>query len=431
MRWVLWTVIFVTCLAGALAGHHANYWLSEQRVFPGVQLWDLDLTGYTKQEVEKKVSQLSLADPVLESDLGNWRIAAEDIELELSGAAVAQRAVEIGRGESLWHELRTLLSTREEVYQLESAEVRWNASQLESHLEQIARQIDKQPTEQRWDPVTNQIIPGTPGRRVNKEETIANLYQQLAAGKNRASLAVETVEPPKVPEQVDANFRLSRYSTYFDQTNEQRTHNIKLVADRLHGVVIDSGGLFSFNEHIGPTTKEAGFKEAPVIIDQQFVEGLGGGICQVSSTLYNVALLTRMEIVYRQNHSLPVSYLPLGRDATVYHDLVDFIFANPYDFPIVLGTEVVENRLSIGIYGADPLAVEYSIEVGEPTQIPPEEIVQEVSHLQPGEREVTREGQPGYRVEVYRLMKSNGETHRQFISEDIYPPIDRLVSQGT
>lgn len=124
------------------------------------------------------------------------------------------------------------------------------------------------------------------------------------------------------------SYKLAEFETYYDGSNETRTANLKAAAHKIDDIVIPDGQVFSFNQTVGKRTVTAGYSEAKIIRDGEFVDGLGGGVCQVSSTVFRCVLLANVEIVARANHSLEVSYVRLGGDATVQWNSCDFQFKN-------------------------------------------------------------------------------------------------------
>lgn len=145
---------------------------------------------------------------------------------------------------------------------------------------------------------------------------------------------------------------LGTCTTSFARSNTNRNTNIQLATKACNGYVIQPGATFSFNTVVGKRTKERGYKEAGVYVNGQTDTGIGGGICQVSSTLFNAALESNMTIVARRAHSLPVSYLPKGRDAAVSWGGPEFKFKNPYSFPVMIGTYYDKNgKLTMSIRG--------------------------------------------------------------------------------
>lgn len=143
---------------------------------------------------------------------------------------------------------------------------------------------------------------------------------------------------------------IAQYSTHFDSTQVNRTENIRLAAKALDGKVLAPGERFSFNKSVGERIAEAGYKEALIIEGNTFTPGLGGGVCQVSSTLYNVVLLAHLEILERHLHSLPVNYVPPGRDATVSFPILDFKFKNSTDTHLLIRSFVDGNTLTFQLY---------------------------------------------------------------------------------
>lgn len=144
---------------------------------------------------------------------------------------------------------------------------------------------------------------------------------------------------------------LAAFSTYFGGTGQNRGSNIALAAGKINGTVLAPGQVFSYNETVGPRIASEGFQLAPVIVNNQLVPGIGGGICQVSSTLYNAVLFADMKIVRRSHHTFPVHYVPAGRDATVAYGSLDFQFQNTMDTPVYLSASSKGGKLTFRIYG--------------------------------------------------------------------------------
>jgi len=151
-----------------------------------------------------------------------------------------------------------------------------------------------------------------------------------------------------------------------------RTHNIALTARLLRGRLIRTGEVFSFNRAVGPRTRARGFLPAPVILRDEFVPGDGGGVCQVSSTLFNAALLADLKVLSRTPHSLPVAYLPVGRDATVVYGAIDLRFRNDGP-PLLLWAEVRGQQLVVRFYGRRVPGRTVEIVVTDVERLPPAE----------------------------------------------------------
>ena len=144
---------------------------------------------------------------------------------------------------------------------------------------------------------------------------------------------------------------LATFSTRFDGSNYNRNTNIKLAAKKVNGTVILPGEKFSFNTIVGSRTIEAGFKEGTAYIGGKVVPDVGGGVCQVSSTIYNTALLANMQIVERSNHMFTTGYVAASRDATVYYGSLDFVFKNSRKYPIKMVASANGGVCKVSIYG--------------------------------------------------------------------------------
>ena len=146
-------------------------------------------------------------------------------------------------------------------------------------------------------------------------------------------------------------YEISKYSTKYDVSNTNRSQNLKLASDKINGTVLMPGEEFSYNQVVGKRTVEAGYKNAKIYSNGQVVDGLGGGICQISSTLYNAVLLADLEITERRNHYFKTSYVPAGRDATVVWGSIDFKFKNTRSYPIKIEAKVSSGIAEFKIFG--------------------------------------------------------------------------------
>ena len=155
---------------------------------------------------------------------------------------------------------------------------------------------------------------------------------------------------------------LATFSTRYDASNKNRTTNLKLASDKINGVVLLPGEEFSYNNTVGERTVDAGYKDAKIYLDGQVVDGLGGGICQISSTLYNAVLHADLQVIDRRNHQFVTSYLKAGLDATVVYGSQDFKFKNSRNYPIKIVSEVSGGVAKIQIFGIRE-EVEYDIKV--------------------------------------------------------------------
>lgn len=217
---------------------------------------------------------------------------------------------------------------------------------------------------------------------------------------------------------------LAFFSTRFDGANSPRRHNIALAASRVAGTVLQPGETFSFNTVVGKRTAENGFREAAVILDGEFVPGVGGGVCQASSTLFGAALRAGMKITESRAHSLAVGYVPPSEDAMV-SDASDLKFVNPYAFPVYLLAETGRNSVGFRFYGM-PDGKRYEVESRVLERIPPPPPEEER-----GEKNaVLRAEKEGIKSESY-LAVYDGDgalLSRTRIRKDTYAPVRGKIS---
>jgi len=222
--------------------------------------------------------------------------------------------------------------------------------------------------------------------------------------------------------------KIASHTTDYTSSPAGRAFNVEATARILQDWTLAPGEVFDYERVIAAAEREYGFREAPVILNGELVPGIGGGICQVSSTLYEAALQAGLEIVERRNHSLPVSYMPLGRDATFSEGTINFRFRNTTGKHLVIRTETKGRKLTIKLFGTLPDNVQYRITSKTVKTIDPP--VREVSSelAAPGEPKQLRQGKPGYVVETYRTMLRDGkEVSRERISRDTYKASPSLV----
>ncbi len=226
---------------------------------------------------------------------------------------------------------------------------------------------------------------------------------------------------------------LSTFSTNYNAGAVARSKNLEIASRKINGTVVMPGEEFSFNKVVGKRTVEDGYQNAPVYENGKVVDGLAGGICQISSTLYNAVLLANLEITARRNHNFVSTYVPEGRDATVVYGSIDFKFKNSRKYPIILYSSVSGGVARFEIKGVKE-DVEYNVKIL--TNIletyPFNEEIEEDATLAPGTKLVTQAGHNGLKVSSYRALYLDGkEISRKLLYTDTYKIMDRIVKVST
>lgn len=226
---------------------------------------------------------------------------------------------------------------------------------------------------------------------------------------------------------------LAKFTTVFDAGNTNRASNIALATKTLDGIILKPGEVFSYNKVIGNTTKEKGYKLGGAYVNGQVVQAYGGGICQVSTTLYNAVLYANLEIVQRYNHTYAVSYVPAGRDATVSYGGKDFKFRNNRKYPIKIEGTAKNGSVSISIKGIkEENEVEIQLESKVLSRTPCNTVYQNTNSMDDGKQKIIQKGYNGYKSITYKITKQNGKIiNKETLSSDTYLPMNKIVMVGT
>ncbi len=218
--------------------------------------------------------------------------------------------------------------------------------------------------------------------------------------------------------------KMSSYTTYYDPKEGGRCENIAIAASLIHGVTVQAYGEFSFNGVVGKRTEEAGFQQAKIIVNGEYVSGVGGGVCQVSTTLYNAALKSGLEAVEYRPHSLRVGYIPPSRDAMVSGSS-DLKLFNPHSFPVYLSAEVFEGGIRVAFFGKNE-GYRYELNSNILAEIPPPEPI-----VKEGEKdEILRSPKNGVKSECYLECYKGGQLlFRKRLRTDEYRPVQAIVAK--
>lgn len=210
------------------------------------------------------------------------------------------------------------------------------------------------------------IVPGKLGYKLNRERFAEQFYAYFYGSGSARIVLSRTSIYPKVDSELLSHIRqkpIGQYATYYNSGNASRSHNIALATKAINNTVVFPGEQFSFNKVVGQRTQKKGYLRAPVIVRGELSEDIGGGICQVSSTLFNAIDRAGLQIVQRYSHSRHVPYVLPGRDATVSWGGPDFVFRNPYNQPVLIRAFAGGGTMFVSIHSSD--SIEY-----KPREVP-------------------------------------------------------------
>ena len=270
----------------------------------------------------------------------------------------------------------------------------------EINIEKIYNEIYKEPVDAYYTQDPFAVYPSENG--LDFAISLDEAKDMLLEEKSEYVIPLQTLYPNVTTNMIGTEAfpdMLSTYSTRYSTSDRDRTTNLQLAASKINGTVLMPGETFSYNQVVGERTIAAGYKEAPIYVQGEVVDGLGGGICQITSTLYNAVLYANLEIVERSNHQFVPSYVSASRDATVVYGSIDFKFKNNRDYPIKLVCSVSGGIAKFDIYGLRTNN-EYEVEISS---------------------YVTGSTADSTYSEAYRILKQNGQVvSTELLSKDTY-----------
>jgi vancomycin resistance protein YoaR len=436
-KWWLWVVML--SIISLLGGFFLVRPLSWPTVYAGVAMEGVDVGGRSREELAQMLTlwQKEYNEKKVTVYYGDtaFKLDAQSIDYAIDVDATLDEVWNYGRRGSWWERLKNIHSALQEGYRV-PLHIRYNEGKLDNLVDTWKDSVERQPRNASLSLLTGGIIPQEPGRKLEAEVLRPMVLQAFkkAGTTDAVPLPVTLLYPEiTVADIASTGIRevMGTFSTSFNAQDGNRTSNIKLATSKINGYILYPGKTFSFNEIVGPREKSFGFKEALELVDGEFVPGIGGGICQVSSTLYNAALLANLEIVERYNHSKPLGYVGLGRDATVAFGVLDFKFANNTAAPVMIMAEIEGNKLLVGIFGQQRLAESVEILSKDKQVLPPVVVKQPDQELYLGETKLDRQGKPGYEITTVRIVRLQGrEIKREILSKDRYLPDDTIVKVG-
>lgn len=344
----------------------------------------------------------------------------EDLVWALSPAKIAQAMDFTTEGEGATSKLVPYLSPEK----------------LAKFFEEVDRSVKREPKDATWetDGETATLIPGKPGIVLNPAKTADALTTAALSATTRAATVVAVETPPsRTTEQAEAmgvEAKLASYTTEFGGSDGRRK-NVARAAELISGTLIAPGEEFDFDAVVGKRTPENGFQTAPAIVGGKLEETLGGGICQVSTTLFNAVFFAGLDVTARTNHSLYISHYPKGRDATVSWGGPAFRFRNDTKNWIMIKAAASRSSLTFVIYGT-PVNRQVTYTTGDwyNIQSPTEKRVKTAELFIGQERQIDG-GQTGKQVKVTREVTEGGKTIHSDVFLSSYPMKPKIIEEGS
>jgi vancomycin resistance protein YoaR len=434
-RGLILFIIFITLLSGLI---FADYLYHLNRIYGGVYVNGHYVGGLTMAAADRKLRTIITEEGLEEETVffsyedDTWALRKSELGVTVDLESTLQEVYLAGRkGVHIRNYYARVVLLADHV--TTSLHYRIDRQAFYKAMSAPAKAVLQEPQDAGYILAENgervEVLPDQPGRKLNMEKTLERLLEMLPTykGPHPVELLVDKVEATRTAaylQSLRVREPISAFSTDISPSLPNRLHNIKLAAHALDGTLIEPDKEFSFNSVVGPSGASEGYKSAPVIVAGELVEGIGGGVCQVSSTLYNAILLADVSITERRNHSLLVGYVHPGLDATISHGWIDLRFLNDRDHGVWIRAFVSGNRLTIKIYGAPIPGQEVKVVTTDTERIAQGVNYTNTADLPAGVKEKVKDGQPGYRVNVWRISYIDGEEiRRELLSRDTYKAI--------
>jgi vancomycin resistance protein YoaR len=432
-------VLLVLCIGGSALLYFSS--LKSRRIVPGVLLADGRLGAVPFDALDAELKAISR------------RYLSGSVTLELPGG----RTLNVKRGA-----LGARVDVKEMRTQLESIgkrgvfisdlvdRVRARRGKLRVALSleldrdtalafftRLKEELDRPAVPPKLDLEHQRVIPGRKGYAVQVYDCLVEAELGLRRGDPRVKLAVTELGSGKRERRLarlDIGHVLGRFETVYSlaDKDKDRAHNLKVGASKIDGTILDPGEEFSFNKKVGKRTEAEGYRTAPVISEGELVDGMAGGACQLSSTLFAASFFAGLDLLSSRPHTRPSSYIKMGLDAAVAYPGTDLVLKNSYPFPVVIHFVVSRGKVRVRILGKKRPWRRIVFERTLKKQEPFKEILRKVDSIPAGKKVVAQVGVPGFTLERRRLFYGKGKEPEKTESREIrYPPNTQYINVGT
>lgn len=441
-------ILILVILLAALGGGAFAYMGSvtkQETYFTGIQVENIDLSGLTKEEAKEKLN--TYWDDILSQKVAltvgekSKEVELKDLGLTYTNEDILEKAYQLGRDGNLIKNFLKVKSLEKnpETLQLDMA---FDEETLETVLEKKTKKFQ---TKKKNATVTRKngefvIKDEVDGVAIDYDASQKALEEKISSDwKDRKGFSFEmttTVDKAEYTAEMMSEIKdkLGSYSTSYSSSSSGRKKNVATGASFINGSVVYPGETFSVYEVVAPFTSERGYAIAGAYLNGKTVDSMGGGICQVSTTLYNAVLRAELEIVERSPHSMTVSYVPLSADAAIAGTYKDLKFKNNTDTPIYIEGYGDGGTLSFSIWGKETRDENRSIEFYSETisSTPSKEKEVKDPELEEGKTKIITKGHTGYKAKLWKIIYVDGkETDRVLVNESSYSASVTEIAVGT
>lgn len=394
---------------------------------PIQQLSDAEIDDYLAQHADEiKGKTMSLTGKDMDETIN-----LDDLDVAFDTQYIRNELYLTGRRGTPWHRVADVIATLQYGKNVPLA-LTVDDSKLQSRIDDMAETYGKDPENAYVHPAADNINIVIEKEKdkivINKDTLKSRIVDRLHEG---STDAVDIPEDSRQEAEVkaadlkDIDHVLSYYTTHFDDSNSDRNDNIKLAQEKLNKALVPAKSDFSFNKYIGLRTKENGYKDAPVYFDNKLVPDAGGGVCQVSTTLFNAALRAGLFIASRAPHFAPAAYVPVGLDATVADNSLDFAFTNPFTHPVYIFTVVGKNTITTYILGNHADLASVTFQTAGLANLPHKVIHKHDDKVT--QDTVQQQGYDGHNIVIHRtVLYADGDKYSDDI-KSYYAPNDEII----
>lgn len=436
--------ICVIVVAGAVIFIAGGGLGNGDRILEGVKIGDLEVGGLTEEEAEEKVENY-----IAKLENRQVMIAIEDEEVVASASELGfssdagdsvQKAYQLGKTGNFFSKFQIMseIDAGEKDFELTNTV---DETLLTAYIKEHCAEYDVKTKNSKLKLVNGKFkaTKSRDGREVQIEDTATVISHALLKDVSEEPLdvtAVVKVTKAKYTKEQVAKCKdlLGSYSTSYATSTAARANNVKVAANYIDGTVVYPGKTFSVIKTIKDRTEENGYQSAPEYSSGKVVDGIGGGVCQVSTTLYNAVINAELEIVERSPHSMVVGYVDVSRDAAISGDYKDLKFKNNTDVPIYIAAVADGSTLAFRIYGEETREenrkISFESEILETIQ-PGEAKITEDPTQPSSYRVVTQSAHVGYKARLWKIITIDGvETERVQINSSVYAAEPEYITVG-
>ncbi|OGO84816.1 MAG: hypothetical protein A2Y24_04875 [Clostridiales bacterium GWE2_32_10] len=418
--------------------------VNSDKIYTKITINDVDVSGLSKDEAFKKVLESDtkvFSVPILNiyyKDI-NKDLYYDDIMASNNVQELIDKAYDIGREGALFDRYAVITKLKKTPQNFQISYLP-DKEKIFKTIDSLKEKIETTPINatMKKDKMQSFVVtPGKTGTQINKDKTFEAIQNAIKKKESKVKIIVDSINPQYTKNALaEIQTPLATYTTKFNRYDKSRTNNLQVATSFIDSSLVKPGETFSVNNAIKSRTAANGYQSAHVIVNGQLVDGIGGGICQVATTLYNAVMIADLKVVERHNHSLTSTYVSPGRDATVSGSYLDFKFQNTTNKQLYIQGYLDGGTLTYTIYG-DAAAVpknriDFEYAVVKRISPPPEKVTEDPT-MDLGKRKVTTKAKEGMVVKLYKLIydANNVLLKKEYVSQSTYRATQAEVLVGT